>query len=618
MLDIRNLMTNPNTLPPPPAYLPPYISVPDSVRGYIGQVINEVANVIVSNATAHAGRILLYNQATQQGWNNPTFFYVVKLALDMIAVYSGTQKMTAFDSLGGVASTAVVFYLSNLVVSERSVALAMDPEAYQKAVITMGHYEGVLADIQRYYAPPTHQSVPNQQPYQQYSDSRMQLANPYTQSTNIYGNQQRYTETIGPVSRYSVGDRIAPQLDPLPRPGVAYIHPRTPVHSVVSTPIAEQVPVYAPLPREEVVKSPVQVLEELAKLRIDPDSPTSIADQNILNSTVCPFGGPEMDRTKHQIVYGGEVRPIRQTVIRNQTYEKAVDSLVSAKIEVTGSMDKDVSDVVVDSISSHTLHPLILSEMSLEDMMFSVNVLQYDKQGKEGPGELFRAFGHVINPSILTTDISSYVGLLNKCTSFTEIQSVLLSIIHGVKDKEDDTTACLLTYLSRLDIVLTGLVNNFLANNLKVTYNIDSFSEDITALKETLLLKDGLEYEAAFNFFEATVISSVFSSYEKEALTKYKDELELSECLWVGLIPISYSVTRVFLNNRELGYSVGTKPMIVDKEMTPLLYAICVSCIRHKGELGFTTIHDLLVTADNVIYVIDYNMVNKTYLISRK
>lgn len=302
------------------------------------------------------------------------------------------------------------------------------------------------------------------------------------------------------------------------------------------------------------------------------------------------LGDTEMDRAKHQITFFNDSFSTEGT-IRNNSYEKAVATLAEAKAD--------------EELNIHVYNNWLLEDC-LEAATTSGLIKKYDLQQSLESNQMFRCFALVTESFVSTEDISSYMASLKTASDFNTLAIKIKSLATSIeaKKKELKDSYGLIALLSRIDLLLTKLINDFLDQRLDCNVNIELFSSDVSILHDHLSRKNFL-FGKAYREFEAETIGILTTKLNEDTYQAFVENLSIPEHVNYSYLLTAHSFTYTFMMAKELGYNVQSTPLVIDKDLTPLLYSVAESLQKHKKENGYNTNCDWLITADNVKYIIN-------------
>lgn len=305
--------------------------------------------------------------------------------------------------------------------------------------------------------------------------------------------------------------------------------------------------------------------------------------------------GSEMDRAKHQVPFLGESY-LTDSQARGRWFTESTDAMVQER----PAEDKE---------TAHHVHTKLLMEPCLETAIVTGRVTQIEHQRADSSKNVFRVFAFTATPMTCIEDITPYVDNLREATSFMALVVKLKSMAASLATKTENQqyTDSVISFLNEFNMLMTELVNDFLRTKIKTSLSIDDFADDYSDLANHVQNKLGAVYSQALARFEGEAILSVLErlsdthQQEMTALFNVPDEI------FTAVFPVNYSLTYTFMNAKELGYKLGKDPVIIDAATAPSLYKIAKSLEAHKKQMEITTMHDLLITADNVRYKISRN-----------
>jgi hypothetical protein len=122
-----------------PEYIPYYQDLPQDIQVFTGAVATMIANTLVHNAGQNAARMFTFNQMAANGWANPDFVQIVRLALTGIVFYVNRgiartpqeAMMTLIPQLVGwvVASNALQYLVQTGAIDANGIQIAQNNAA---------------------------------------------------------------------------------------------------------------------------------------------------------------------------------------------------------------------------------------------------------------------------------------------------------------------------------------------------------------------------------------------------------------------------------------------------------------------------------------------------------
>lgn len=435
--------------------------------------------------------------------------------------------------------------------------------------------------------------------------------------------QQAQAPTPGMGSRFGVGPS---NENPISQTQFFDRHNRQPSRPEVTPP---------PAPVEEVATEAdwAPSASQPYKSLINPDlyekrysfTTDSSGSRIVMESIVT---GDKMDREKHAIMMLGDSFKLdgvlRQELVGDSAAELAnikSDVLEAATVTTTASDDSN-KEAVIDFV-----YPNWFVDPFLESAIFEGKVKQKIHQKNHEAG-VYRYFVTVAKPVITKESHRQVLPDLAGCKNFATLAKRLYSIGATVEEQshlspmKEPTLTDMVMYCNQIEMVLTDLVNDFLKNKLSLSgLKIDSFVEDINDVRKYLETKYSTAFAAAYDRFELEVCQSgLFQpmSEETEAVLTSELKPEDTDDVIFTFIPVDHSITYIGLLDRELNFNVGKNDTLLIREaISPVLFKIAESLYAHKKAMG-VTLHDLLVTSDNVVYKLHKGYLGfDSYLISR-
>lgn len=587
---------------------PPFVpNVPchPNVQHVLPTISAAVANEISIKAQANAVRLFCYNLLVRNNYQNENFAEVVQLSADLIMINLLKQVYRIPEhGVNDVVAQILTMYSSSLVYQYPDLKSMVTPQvldaAYQNASVFNNLKQEIFSMRSNF---PGHHNAPQFQ-------GQYQAPNP---------GQGHWP--VHPGSHMAAGMGYAPPVSNYPNnynPG--YVNPGygnpgyhsgvtfNPVGAVTTSRFGNSENSIAENLKQDRFFSRYAVHQEPEIQKPDP------APIQVEKPTVSKYleieKGSEMDRAKHQISFFGDSFPV-DSLVRGQQHDKSADNLRIASVE-----EEPPSPYLLNSC---------LLDPSLDMAIASGRMKQFEKQKETICNSAFRCFSIVATPLICTEETKDYLSNLLTAPSFTAMAVKMKAMATALSAKSNegnqDYSLSLISYLNQINNVLTELVNNFLANRLGIGHknlNIDNFSEDISELGNYLHRQYGNNYSAALDTFESQVIDCLNEKFDEETLKDLNSNYEIPEGLNIDFLPINYSMTYVPMNDRELGYKVKDKALVIDKVTAPTLHKIAKSLAAHKKQIELETLHDILITADGVRYHLFRNYVaDDEYLIAK-
>jgi hypothetical protein len=621
-----------------------------------------VANEAGNKCMLNAARMLCYNLLVGNGWNNPFYQEVVQFAADLTNLkYRKNVIRTPEENIQSTVAEVLGFFTSRLVFDFPELQNMVDGRMLSAANQNVPIFNNLKAEIEQMYS--SHPGQPGQQHFVQDQYGRMVPVAPQGHMVHHghpspghhvpYGQPGHYGHGGGggvvmarPAGASHGGGGVYGGHQQQPTHDVTQYQgggsgwgrrgfdgqQETAVDSVATSRFAARPQQQRQQHRHEeqpqtIMGQPV-ARQEAPKVQVAPKQ-----------TTLEILGGNEMDREKHTITYFGgsfSTTPVRQS----QRMEKAAASLDEATLD-----NQPVTDV--------TLYPKVGLELDLETAIASGRANQHESQGKSSYRKVFRYFSIVANMFTTQEQLSQIFPVMYEPSSFEQLVTAIKNaaeryvklpdepakfdgdermMITSPTDFEEavandpNAEAMIqehqragnealrhsnLAFLTFLDNTLTDLVNDFLKHRIGVTARIGSFTEDISDLRSYLLNKNGHSHARALDKFEKEVMESVFMASDRggargtltEGVRQIMNDLGYDDRKSQGLaVPITYSITYLCMDSKQLGFKLSDEPVIIDVATAPVLYKICRSLAAHRSELLSETMYDILVTTDGVRY----------------
>lgn len=617
----------------------PSLSVRPSVQHILPMICSAVCNEAGMRSVANAARLFCYNLLVNNHWHNDHFSEVVKLTADIVAKnYEKGHLRMPESGVQEAANQVLILYTSSLLFLYPDMKAKVSPQILDAAFQNVPTFNNLKQEIFNMHNHPSlpyghpqpqgYPQGPGMQPMQQYPVQGMpqqyqggmppgmhpgmvpggispqqQFMMQQQQQAAMMQQQQMMAHQQAMMQQAGGGYPQPPQQQPQQSwansggnggnslsnntPGAVVDSVRqdrfftrtmgNPQPEPVTQPPVQQPP---PQPATQPIQEPVMKQENLEIEK-----------------------GSEMERAKHQITFMGDMYSM-DSLARSTQYQSSVEKMA----EEVATDGRDDSFCVQESI---------VMTSSLEEAIVSGRMEQHKRHKDYTDFSTFRQFVSVNPPVFSNQEISSYMKALSKSTSFATMVVKMKSMASSLESKKKDEaayTVSVISFLKQIDNTMTKLVNNFLSTKLRLKLSIDSFVEDAGELDMYLLKKYGQVVAQGFSKFETETINTIFENNDPAIILGQ----DLPEGLHVAALSIHHSITYVFMTDRELGYVISEGTVAIQESVAPTLFKIARSLQRHKKEMDFLTLIDVLITADGVRYLISKNYaLEEEYLITR-
>lgn len=577
----------------------PAVSVLPQVNHLIPYITAAVINEAGLKASSNKARMLCYNLLVNNYWNNPSFNEVVKLVADALCVKTNKGIYRFPDT--GVNETVkeiLTLYTSSLVFSYPELKSIIDPQVLNVAYQNTPTLNALKQEINNMY-----NTAPGNMPHPGYPMGNQQ--------PNMGGFAQ--TPMMGhPMAPY-------PQQGMHPQQGMVYNpHMQQPMgypqQGMMQPMPMQQAPMGSNYPERAWASNTEPQSTFNSNDRFDikqeryftransevrsvehthvPEPKPEVKEKEVKNDYLTVVGGSEMDRSKHQITFFDDSYKT-DGAIRYRNYHESVERIKAVDVDTE---HHDEANIYVS--------PTWSLDDCVDVAITSGQIKQYEVQKTTSGNSMFRCFAIVARPFISSEDVSGYMNSLKSADTFTSLAIKIKSLATSIEAKKSEleNANIIISFLSRVDIFMTNMVNDFLTNML-IPYRlkIDSFSEDISALDGHLRKKNYL-YAESLSRFEKDAIDILFNKLGDEALGMLEEAMNLPENVKFSYLTTNHSFTYTFMNDKELGYKVNDKAVIIDKQVAPVLYEVAHSLTKHKKQSGSRTLFDWFITADGVRY----------------
>lgn len=577
----------------------PAVSVLPQVNHLLPSITSAVINEAGVRAHSNKARMFCYNLLVNNFWNNNSFIEVVKLVADALCVKTNKGIYRFPDT--GVNETVqevLALYTSNLVFTYPELKSVIPPQVMNVAYQNVPTLNALKQEINNMY-----NNAPGNMPHPGYPMGNQQ--------PNMGGFAQ--TPMMGhPMAPY-------PQQGMHPQQGMVYNpHMQQPMgypqQGMMQPMPMQQAPMGSNYP-ERAWGNNVQpqssfnnderfdikqdryftrVVSEVKPVEHThvPEPKPEVKEKEVNNEYLTVVGGSEMDRSKHQITFF-ENSYKTDGVVRYKNYEESVQRIKEIDVDLD---QPDAANIYVS--------PTWLLDDCVDVAITSGQIKQYEVQKTASANNMFRCFAIVARPFISSEDISGYMNSLKSAGTFTSLAIKIKSLATSIDAKKDEfeNASAVISFLSRVDIFMTNMVNDFLQNKLMLyKVKIESFSEDIGILDNHLRNKNYL-FAESLSRFEKDAIDILFNKLGDDALEMLEEAMNLPENVKFSYLTTNHSFTYTSMNDKELGYKVGDKAVIIDKQVAPVLYEVAHSLTKHKKQSGSRTLYDWFITADGIRY----------------
>jgi len=607
----------------------PMVPVMPSVQHVLPSVAAAVANEAASKALANSARMFAHNLISQSNYANGVFGEVVKLCCDYVALnlakgIARTPEMAIPEAV----QTVLSLYTSTLLFQYPDLRALVDQRVINAASENAPQLENLkkeIADMHHY--PPGH-GMPGP------SGPTGHLGGGYQGHGHVGAYAHAPTPGYGPGSHYPA----YPQGGHYPMhnrpyggpahggyPGAQYPNGGHPSQHVghgsgfghhggrtmsVSTALSHASGMQASQASSDRFASRPQRGVTHHQQQNHQPAPAPATEKNAVaaaSEELTIAQGSEMDRAAHQLTYFGSAY--------NQDLRPRAQRFIQSAAAMTGAN--------ADQPQQHVYSTWLMCS-TLDDAITMGRSKQYETQQVNSRQDIYRCFAVVARPITSVEDIDAVMKKLLEANSFkglaTKIHATAIALEQSKAEMKTEDPDAIVSFLQTVDNRMTDLINGFLQINIGLAgMKIDSFTEDAPGLLDYLVGKGG-GLAQAYQEFEREVFSVLSGEeFDQDALSAAYEGLEIPPGLKYTTIPENYSITFLFMNSRELGWTVGDTPVRVNRRTAPTLHRVIESLVEHKKSMGLPTLNDVIVTSDNTTYRIyrDYLRAGE-YLISTK
>jgi hypothetical protein len=589
------------------------VTSPPGCQHLVHKTATALANEASMRANNSRARMYCYNSLVMNNWNNPQFQEVLTQTLLFMALEVEKRNHTSTDmAMKDCVQKYLTLYTSMLVLTVDAVHDVSDSRVVDASAQNAAFFNNLKLELQdlqnRMYQQQLSQPMQNQLNQQIFYNQQGQPVDQFGRPLQM-PMQQGYPQQMPmqqPMHSYPQQmPQQFPQQMPMQQPmqqGPVGGFMQQGNAGMMQNPAAANVAGNVERYGNVSVQQKSYAVDE--KPQVQKPVPVSKPQPQGLKDVVY-VNGDEMDRSKHTITFMGKAYPM-DSVVRNNNFNQQVEALKQAS-----AIDDEDSATVVDG-----------NNMILEISEDSVILAGKSKCIAAG-GRVFRCFGIATNAILSKDDMTEYKKMLTKASNFEQLALTMKSLSAafkqasdewGVEGSQDDKISVIVT----VDRRITNLINEFLANNLQLKdVTIDSFTEDYEALVSYVHENCGQMGNLGLSNFGHDVINMFFGTEGDEIDTEVRNLLDVDPL--VGCISLSenYTLTYLPMTDRELGYKFDGQLCSVNHGKTPILAKIVDSLMIHKKQGQHTSIHDLIITQDGVIYRVYENIIGRGYLIRK-
>lgn len=561
----------------------PSIQVPQDIAYIVPYVAGSLINEIGLKASTNKARMFTYNVLVTNNWQNQNFSELFKVVMDHINYnYRKGLNRTPEQAIPEVIQKVTTLYSSDIIFRDENLKSMCSPEMINLAMQNMQAYMNMKKELAAFT------SVGNNM---QFQPQPYMGGNAHSSMYGAPASNSRYMN-VQPMHNQSgvFQDAISS--------GTSFYNSNNP-----NNPRSSQTGRDYHNPHKQ---------DNFSIKQTDYFDKKPIPEINIpIQNTPLPQEikeGTEMDREQHTITTFNDTYSFNNT--RFSKLAKSVSIINKQYLP---------SDNIV-------LYKNYLFESNLDTALTVGRIKQIDTQKEEFNNNIFRVFVKIANPILSFYDLKAYFAALKKADSFISLASIIQNLINTLQTKSDmkNYTDYMVAILSKMDNILTKIINDYLTNKLELKVSIDNFTTDIADLYEFIYKKYGNNYKNLLIEFENELLDILFLKKEENAssietiIMSIKDDLCIDDKTdenkkYLQLFPLSYSLTYTFLTAKELQFDNKASFMIITETSAPSLYKIATSLKINKNMMDIYTNYDLLITSDDEKYSIVYNPITNVY-----
>ena len=617
------------TIPPMPQ-----VRCGQATGAYIAHIYTTVLNTVgyAASGAQNPLRIFVHNLLSANGWQNNEIRELLQFTVDYIELLYLKGEVKSIPAvIEGLVKAAVTMYTSSVLFAFPELKAVSTPNQLNAASQNLGQFTELKKEINKMYTgqPYPGHAVPQHQPqYQQphpvhmHQPGAVPMGHP-GQPTYPHPGQPTYPHP-GHIPQYGhvhhpvqhhhhQASFHQPQMQQRSTPGwgspeletsrqdtgVIFDRWSTPLPQHQTT--SNQQDTQTPSSNNQNVSLNQRQFYEVSEFNFDQElvNPTEVVKQDVkVKTTGSEYQVIEdivVDRKKHEVLYFGQAYKL-ETTERNNAFDAFVQEVAYPSSD---EMKTKSEELVLDS-------KMFISQTDLDCAITSGRVSQLTR---EVTTPMYRVFAYIFTPVVSKDDIGDYFKQIKSSSSHVDIANKIQSIgkaLQQLKEKDPVYAHRVITSLCAIDNHLTSLVNDYLRYGLNLIAQITSFSEDIPNIENHVRMNSGNTKASALTSYLKSLTKSFTYNHSDESLeTMSSFYLDEDDKLFINLIPDTVSITYIDMTDRELGYELVKKNIKqITKESSTSLWNIAKSLTQHKLEQEIDTVKDILVTSDDVKYMI--------------
>lgn len=631
----------------PPVNVPP-MQVPINIQYFIPFAAAAFANEVSQKAAHHSGRMFLFNQITDRGYQNNEYNTGVALTLDLIClalvkgVFRSPEEAVA-ECAQRAASLLSAINFSKYPVLNNYVT----PDVVQAAQRASQELPGLIQEIngakQRMSQGNNNQQMTNQGGYRnqqnpmQYSQTPM--GSPVGYSTGIFsGNgtpQSNYPSVPEPVNdKYSYLNITQKEQPMQEQPKTTYNAQVQARPTVDPLSLVDSIPDAKWIPRQRQPNPPAENPGVTKVTLIQEVIPTDGGYAKIARYVTEAIEGNNMDRKAHLItplwnlVLTDKQDPVEISEVRVNrlnVFKETSKKLAQREVATATPIPKDTEFESPKGLPQEDRQPLVddtpfIGCNYVEEAIFNGRLHSFKAGTDKEKGSVFRAKALIGIPvlsqhkySSMVDDVKKYAEItlryLRLCASFK------LAVEHMHRTITSSNTV-FAPFTIAVNKLLTYEINSVLRNKFSMSTEIESFVEDILLVEPDMRAKYGDVFADAFVKLQETFFETCFSEQDVETVFG-PSPVELTDTVSLDYIGQVYSITYVNLLEAELDFAITDNRGTVLISENPIMRQIAKDALQFDTVFKLQSAHNLVVTLDDKVFEVHRGVVSHgSFLVS--
>lgn len=600
---------------------------PDWLRAMAPNAGFAVAMNIQQNAQMNPLRVFMFNQCSENNFNNTCMYEIVSRLLDLVNLHvsrnqnvgniEGVLTQLADQLVTGFCAYNTQLFPALFQFINQSIVPAVQADAFKLTELIQGMSGGFSGN-----------SMAIQNPQYQHNVGRVGMSNVGVTQNNQYPVNNSNIRSAGNsifngmnnVNQNQIADKFDAKFSVISQNTRENDNVKVTMSNTNSIPVKEEIQVHVSAPKllkpSEIKWKPSEGQQYF--IAYDPANQSSVIETNqdnvIKRQHINSLDEPVMDYDRHKLktAFGS---PMKQMV---STDVYTVKSNISSNISMTSNKPIIETKEIEEKAEKEKIdiekfvNSAVLADSCLNQAW---TTLQIDRLLYSTPASLYRGFTRISTPIISDVDESDLITKFQEQDTFIQVLRLFEEIVSKTKP----------TVWSIINKRLTKAVNRMIFQNLSITtVSIDSFYEDYESLIDCLTNKFGNTILNAFLSHQKDIIKSIFKDVYEDLKVDMVDMVfdgktfDDSTKPEVSFICTDYSINYIDMTSFDLSIDLNKSgPSVVSKEYTPFFYDIVESIMTLTRPDGFT-IHDrtLLRTNDNRVLELTIGYIGGGYLVT--